>query len=125
SSQQSFWVGRLRWGRGKYFMGSRFYYVLAVSIYRMAERPYVLSGIGILWGYIKAVFARHTRFNDPAYLKHFRRYELRSLLLGKRRTMNAYHDAVRKNFPPHPIAETKSNPNSARPKSQSPASVAS
>lgn len=100
SSQQSFWTGRVRWGRGKYFMGSAPHYVLAVSMYRMFERPYVLSGLGILWGYLKATLARHERFRDREYLKHFRRYELRSLLLGKRRTMNAYHQRIRRECAP-------------------------
>jgi poly-beta-1,6-N-acetyl-D-glucosamine synthase len=100
SSQKSFWTGRVRWGRGKYFMGSTLFYVTAVAMYRMLERPYVLSGVGIWWGYVKAMFARQTRFDDPAYLKFFRRFELRSLLFGKRRTMNRYHDLVRREFPP-------------------------
>lgn len=100
SSQKSFWTGRVRWGRGKYFMGSTLPYVTAVSIYRMLERPYVLSGIGIWWGYVKAMFAKLPRFNDPAYLKFFRRYEFESLMRGKRRTMNKWHDRVRREFPP-------------------------
>lgn len=101
SSQQSFWTGRVRWGRGKYFMGSAWYYVLAASMYRMAERPYVLSGVGILYGYLKAMLARHPRINDPKYLQFLRRYERQSLLLGKRRTMNRYHERIRaQSLPP-------------------------
>jgi biofilm PGA synthesis N-glycosyltransferase PgaC len=100
SSQQSFWTGRVRWGRGKYFMGSAPYYVAAVSLYRMFERPYVLSGVGILWGYLKAWWKRENRFHHPEYLQHFRRYELRSLVMGKRRTMNRCHDQIRRTLPP-------------------------
>ena len=99
SSQKSFWTGRLRWGRGKYFMGSALYYVLAVSAYRMFERPFVLSGVGILIGYLKAMFAREPGFDDEAYLRYFRRFELRSLVFGKRRTMNRYHERIRAVFP--------------------------
>jgi len=99
SSEQSFWTGRVRWGRGKYFMGSALYYVLAVAIYRLVERPYIISGIGIFWGYLKAMFARLPRYENPAYKKFFRRYELESLTRGKRRTMNKYHDRVRRDFP--------------------------
>ena len=107
SSQQSFWTGRVRWGRGKYFMGSTLFYVTAVSLYRMAERPYVLSGAGIWWGFVKAIMERHDRIDHPAYLKYFRRYELQSLLRGKRRTMNAYHERIRAEFPPPPQRERK------------------
>jgi poly-beta-1,6-N-acetyl-D-glucosamine synthase len=98
SSQKSFWTGRVRWGRGKFFMGSAPYYVAAVSLYRMFERPYVISGIGIFWGYLKAMWKRETRFNDPQYLKFFRRYELESLLFGKRRTMNKHHARIEASY---------------------------
>ena len=94
SSQTSFWTGRLRWGRGKYYMGSAWYYVLAVSCYRMFERPWMVSGIGIFCGYMQAMLAGQQRYDHPDYLRFLRRYELRSLLFGKRRTMNAYHDRI-------------------------------
>ncbi|UCD75126.1 MAG: glycosyltransferase [Phycisphaerales bacterium] len=104
SSQRSFWTGRLRWGRGKYYMGSAIYYVLAVSAYRMLERPFVLSGLGILLGYLQAMLRREQRFNNEAYRRFFRKYELRSLLFGKRRTTNKYHDRIRTVFPlPNPV----------------------
>ena len=98
SSQQSLWVGRVRWGRGKYFMGSAWYYVLAVSVYRLFERPLFLSGIGIAWGYTKAMLEGHSRYENPAYRKFFRRYELQSLLSGKRRTMDRHRDRIYAEF---------------------------
>ena len=94
SSQQSIWVGRKRWGRGKYFMGSSLLYVLAVSAYRMLERPFVIGGFGIFVGYIQAWLGEHERYGDTEYLRHLRRYELRSLFFGKRRTMHAYHQRI-------------------------------
>lgn len=100
SSHKSFWTGRVRWGRGKYFMGSAPYYVLAVSAYRMLERPYVLSGLGIAWGYLKARMEGASRYDDPTYLEHFRDYERQSLLRGKRRTMARFHDRIRMRPPP-------------------------
>ncbi len=98
SSQHSLWVGRVRWGRGKYFMGSAWYYVLAVSVYRLFERPWFVTGIGIAWGYFKAMREGHPRYENPAYRKFFRRYELESLILGKRRTMERYHARNRTRF---------------------------
>lgn len=112
SSQDNFWVGRVRWGRGKYFMGSALYYVLAVAVYRMAERPYVISGVGILWGYLKAMFARLPRYDNQEYKKHFRRYELESLLRGKRRTMNRHHEKIRREFP-RPLSRANAAPSGA------------
>lgn len=99
SSQMSFWTGRLRWGRGKYYMGSSLPYVLAASVYRLFERPFVISGVGIFCGYIQAMLRREPRYDDPKYLAHLHRYEWRSLTGGKRRTMEKYHEEVRKLFP--------------------------
>ena len=95
SSQQSLWKGRMRWGFGKYFMGSAFYYVAAVSLYRMFEKPYVVAGIGILWGYLKAWFTRAPRLENVAFRAHLRRFELRSLFFGKRRSVDRYHNEIR------------------------------
>lgn len=99
SSQKSFWSGRLRWGRGKYYMGSSLPYVLAASLYRMFERPFIISGVGILFGYLQARLRGEQRYDDPAYLRHLRRYEWRSLLRGKRRTMQMSHDEIRRQWP--------------------------
>ena len=98
SSQNSFWEGRLRWGRGKYFMGSRLYYVLALSIYRTFEKPFVVSGIGILVGYVRAAIQRQSRYEDPDYLRFFRRYELESLFFGRDRTTRKFNNQVRAKF---------------------------
>lgn len=95
SSQVSVWTGRKRWGRGKYFMGSSLLYVTAVAVYRMAERPFVLGGVGILVGYLQAWIGREERYGDHAYLRHFRRYEFQSLIRGKRRTMHRYNERIR------------------------------
>jgi poly-beta-1,6-N-acetyl-D-glucosamine synthase len=96
SSQQNIWVGRIRWGRGKYFMGSRFYYVAAASVYRMFERPWLVGGVGIAYGYLKAAATRHPRYSDPEYLRYLRGYELSSLVLGKRRALDWFNSRVRK-----------------------------
>jgi glycosyltransferase involved in cell wall biosynthesis len=109
SSQRSFWTGRVRWGRGKWYMGSAWWYILAVAIYRMAERPWVISGVGILWGWILAALTRQPRYGDRAFRRFFRRYELISLLRGKRWTMARLHDRIRCTVPrasrgPDPVA---------------------
>jgi len=95
SSECSIWHGRLRWGRGKWFMGSAWYYVLAVGVYRMCERPYFISGAGILVGYFRAMLRGLSRYNNPEYRRHLRRFELQCLLLGKSRTARRYHERIR------------------------------
>jgi poly-beta-1,6-N-acetyl-D-glucosamine synthase len=96
SSEISFWEGRLRWGRGKYFMGSRLYYVFVIAMYRMFERPYIISGIGILVGYIKAAWKRERRYDNPAYLRFFRKYELQSVFFGRTRTTRKFNEEARR-----------------------------
>lgn len=96
SSHGSVWIGRKRWGRGKYFMGSAPYYVAAIAAYRMLERPFVVGGIGIFWGYVQAALERAPRVDDPEYLRNLRRFELSSLLRGKRRTIDEFNSEVRR-----------------------------
>jgi poly-beta-1,6-N-acetyl-D-glucosamine synthase len=95
SSHVSLWHGRQRWGRGKYFMGSAPYYVAAVSLYRMLEKPFVLSGVGILLGYLKASLGDAPRMQDEEYLAFLRRFERDSLFFGKGRTARRYHERIR------------------------------
>lgn len=99
SSQHGIWVGRMRWGFGKYFMGSALYYVSAVSLYRMFEKPYIIGGWGILWGYLKAKFSRAPRIESKEFRQFMRRFELLSLLFGKRRTVDRYHQKIRESQP--------------------------
>ena len=99
SSDQNVWTGRVRWGRGKYFMGSAPYYVAAVALYRAIERPFLLGGLGILWGYVKAGLERAPRMDDPAYLRQLRRFELESLVLGKRRTVARHNERIHRQVP--------------------------
>lgn len=108
SSQHSIWVGRLRWGFGKYFMGSALYYVMAVAFYRMFEKPYVIGGWGILWGYLKALLTKVPRFENKEFRRYLRRFELRSLLFGKRRTVDQYHTQIRQSRQIHESHEASS-----------------
>jgi biofilm PGA synthesis N-glycosyltransferase PgaC len=94
SSQQGIWTGRKRWGRGKYFMGSSLLYVLAVSAFRMLERPYIIGGFGILWGYTGAMLTRADRYDNAEYLRFFRRYEMSSLFRGKKRTLALANEKI-------------------------------
>lgn len=84
SSEGDILVGRRRWGRGKYFMGSAWYYVLAASVFRMKDAPRVRGGLEILRGYLQSARARQSRYDNPRYRRYVRRFELLQLVLGKR-----------------------------------------
>ncbi len=98
SSEHGIWTGRKRWGRGKYYMGSSLTYVIAVSIYRALERPFLIGGFGILCGYLAATVQKLPRYENLEYRKFFRRYEYRSLFFGKRRTLDRYNTTIRQTF---------------------------
>jgi cellulose synthase/poly-beta-1,6-N-acetylglucosamine synthase-like glycosyltransferase len=86
SSDVSIYRGRLRWGRGQWFMGSAFPYVLASGIFRMGERPYVLGGLLIVAGYILAALQRKPRYEGGAFGRNLRRWQyarLASLARGR------------------------------------------
>ncbi len=51
--------------------------------------------LGIFWGYLKAMFSSTPRFGDRAFRRFLRRFELRSLLFGKRSTTDLYHRRIR------------------------------
>ncbi len=84
SSQKNILVGRVRWGRGKYFMGSAWYYVLASAIYRSIEPPYIIGGIALFYGYLRALLTGHKRYDNPEYRRYLRRFERAQLINGKR-----------------------------------------
>ncbi|HMS15652.1 MAG TPA: glycosyltransferase family A protein [Planctomycetota bacterium] len=87
SSDRSVYRGRLRLGYGQWFMGSHPFYVLASSVFRMMERPYVVGGFLIFLGFLKAAWNRVPRFPDLEFrreLRSWQRQRLKRLLLKGR-----------------------------------------
>ena len=82
SSVKNVFHGRLRWGRGQYFMGTHWLYVLAIAAYRALERPFVLGGLCILTGYLWAGLTRMKRYDDPEFRRHLRKWQLARLHLA-------------------------------------------
>jgi hypothetical protein len=84
SSYKSVYHGRIRWGWGQYFMGTHPLYILAIGIYRMRERPFVVGGILIVLGYLKGWVTRLTRYDYPGFRKSLHAWQFERLKLGKR-----------------------------------------
>jgi poly-beta-1,6-N-acetyl-D-glucosamine synthase len=83
SSDRNVYRGRLRWGRGQWFMGSSLAYVLASSAFRMREKPYLLGGALILIGFAMAAWRGEPRYEDLRFRRELRRWQherLRRLL---------------------------------------------
>lgn len=85
TSDKSWWTGRVRHGVGQHFMGSSPVFVLASAVYRLPKPPVILGSIAICWGYLKSVLTRRPRYDDPEFRKFLRRYQWRSLVVGKER----------------------------------------
>jgi glycosyltransferase involved in cell wall biosynthesis len=79
TSQGSIWQGKVRHGRGRYVTGSHPLFVLASGIYRMADRPFVICGVGIIYGYFSAWIGGHPQIDNPDIKRFRRRKELEML----------------------------------------------
>jgi len=87
SSQQSIYIGRMRHGYGQYFMGTGFLFIAASAISRMSQKPYVLGSLAMLWGWIKSAALRKPRYDNLEFRRFLRRYQMRVLLVGKKRAI--------------------------------------
>ncbi len=84
SSHKGIVTGRLRWGRGQYFMGTHPLFVLAIGLYRMFEKPFLVGGICIVAGYVKAMWEGMERYDDPEFRRSLHAWQFERLKLGKR-----------------------------------------
>ncbi len=82
SSHKGILHGRLRWGRGQWFMGTHPLYIVASGIFRMRERPYLIGGLCIVAGYFRAWLQGERRYDDLEFRKQLHRWQLRRLGLG-------------------------------------------
>jgi glycosyltransferase involved in cell wall biosynthesis len=79
SSDKNVYNGRVRWGKGQWFMGSSFPYIVASGTFRMREKPYVLGGLAIIAGYAWAALKREPRYPDLAFRRHLNTWQRRRL----------------------------------------------
>lgn len=91
SSEQSIYEGRMRHGSGQYFMGTGFLFIAASAIYRITEKPYVLGSLAMLWGWGKSALQGKPRYNDPQFRRFLHKYQMRALLVGKKKAIEEIH----------------------------------
>ena len=68
-------------------MGTGFTYMAVSAIYRMREKPYVLGGLSMLWGWINSAIQGKRSYADPEFRNFLRRYQWRALLVGKKQAI--------------------------------------
>jgi biofilm PGA synthesis N-glycosyltransferase PgaC len=84
SSDKGIFTGRLRHGFGQYFMGTSFPYMTASALFRMTRPPYVVGGLAMWWGYVRAWLKGAPRYDDLEFRDYLRRYQWSCMLRGKR-----------------------------------------
>lgn len=108
SSDKNVLRGRVRGGLGLWTIGYSPLWVIARSINRLRERPYILGAMCTLWGYFAAMATRKPRVDDPPYQRYMRKFQRDALLRGKRFAAEWWHELARET--PHtkapPPAET-------------------
>jgi hypothetical protein len=92
SSQQNILAGRIRHGYGQYFMGTSLAYMTVSAIFRMRQKPYVVGGLAMLWGWLKSAAQRKPRYADAEFRAFLRGYQRRVLLVGKKRAIEKMYD---------------------------------
>jgi glycosyltransferase involved in cell wall biosynthesis len=91
SSQENVYAGRIRHGYGQYFMGTGFLYMAASAIYRFNEKPYVLGSLAMLWGWLRSAIQGRPRYEDAEVRQFIHRYQMRALVVGKKRAIEEIH----------------------------------
>jgi hypothetical protein len=89
----------MRHGYGQYFMGTGLLWMLATAVYRIPEKPYVIGGLTILWGWIKSALQKKPRYNDLEFRKFLRHYHMRALLIGKKKAIEEIERNSKKHQP--------------------------
>jgi hypothetical protein len=79
SSDRNVFKGRVRLGRGLWFMGYHPLYTVAVGLFRTREKPYVLGGLIIISSYIYAALRHEPRFDDPEFIRDLQKWQLKRL----------------------------------------------
>jgi glycosyltransferase involved in cell wall biosynthesis len=89
SSQHGVLTGRRRHGFGQYYMGTSLPFLLASAAVRVAQPPYVVGSLAMVWGYLWSWLRRLPQHQDPAFHAFLRRYQRGTLVRGKKATLRA------------------------------------
>lgn len=74
------WRDRVKNGLGCYITGYHPLFMFVKCLRRMAERPYVIGGCGLLFGFAKGYWNRLPQIEDKALIRYFRNQQMNRLL---------------------------------------------
>src|SRR5450830_507262 len=87
SSDKHIYEGRLRWGRGNWYMGYHPLYAIATGINRMREKPVVIGGLLMIFSYFWSALRRLPRYENREFRRYLRQWQmarLKNFILGKK-----------------------------------------
>jgi poly-beta-1,6-N-acetyl-D-glucosamine synthase len=70
---------RMKHGQICYVSGYHPLFVLASCLYRVAQKPYLIGSMAVLYGYLKANLTHPPRVEDPSYVTYIRAQQVRRL----------------------------------------------
>jgi biofilm PGA synthesis N-glycosyltransferase PgaC len=79
SSDKHIYEGRLRWGRGNWYMGYHPLYAIATGINRMREKPYIIGGLLMIYSYFLSALRGLPRYENPEFRSYLRRWQMQRL----------------------------------------------
>jgi poly-beta-1,6-N-acetyl-D-glucosamine synthase len=77
------WNDRVKSGLACYVAGYHPLFMLIKCALRMAERPYVIGGSGLLFGFLKGYMKRVRQIDDKELIRYFQRQQMNRLLFQK------------------------------------------
>ena len=88
SSDRNVFKGRVRLGKGIWFMGYHPLYAIASGLFRTHERPYVIGGLIVIASYFYAALRREPRFDDREFINDLQRWQLGQLRRWPRKLLH-------------------------------------
>ena len=77
------WNDMAKGGMANYIAGYHPLFMFLKCIRRMVERPYLVGGCALLFGFLKGYVKRVPQVDDKALIRYFRRQQMNRLLLRK------------------------------------------
>ncbi len=71
--------GWARHGQALYFAGAHPVWLLASALYHTLDRPYGLSGLSMVIGYLAALFKDSEQYDDPEFRRYLRKWQINHL----------------------------------------------
>lgn len=71
---------RIKHGKVCYVSGYHPLFVLASCLYRIAQKPYVVGSLAVLYGYFAAYMTHPPRVEDPSYVAYIRAQQMKRLM---------------------------------------------